>query len=126
MFRFAIYYNGPGQADYYGGLIAKWVQSFGLLRQDPNSASFAYQDNRCAEIWCLDLTLPSPSCPCHSQPGLYAGHRAVDDLFPDYGHPSCGGNHAYDNSRNCPSHGHNACRSACGNATSARHGWALV
>lgn len=41
---FAAGYNGPGQADYYGGLILKWVQSFGLLRQDPSSASFAYQD----------------------------------------------------------------------------------
>lgn len=41
---FAAGYNGPGQADYYGGLIQKWVQGFGQLRQDPSSASFGYQD----------------------------------------------------------------------------------
>jgi hypothetical protein len=41
---FAAGYNGPGQADYYGGLIQKWVQAFGQLRQDPSSASFAAQD----------------------------------------------------------------------------------
>lgn len=38
---FASGYNGPGQAAHYGGLIQKWVQSFGVLRQDPASASFA-------------------------------------------------------------------------------------
>lgn len=37
---FASGYNGPGQAAHYGGLIQKWVQAFGVLRQDPASASF--------------------------------------------------------------------------------------
>ncbi|MEZ4712543.1 MAG: N-acetylmuramidase domain-containing protein, partial [Caldilineaceae bacterium] len=62
---FASGYNGPGQAEYYGGLIQKWVQSFNILRQDPSSAAFGVEaaptltDDLDAAISFLPMPLPS-------------------------------------------------------------------
>jgi hypothetical protein len=41
---FASGYNGSGQAQYYGGLIDKWVKAFAVLRTAPESASFGLEE----------------------------------------------------------------------------------
>ena len=62
---FASGYNGPGQAAYYGDLIQKRVQSFGILRQAPSAAAFGLgtepmlADELDAAISFLPMPLPS-------------------------------------------------------------------